>query len=86
MYKHIGLNLAVSQSLVFSYVPFFTWNETIEYTGQTIKDLPTADGNLKFPIFGCGYKQIFVELLTFKFFRNRKSKLQNSSEKQAYCD
>ena len=65
MYKHIGLNLAVSQSLVFSYVPFFTWNETIEYAGQTIKDLPTADGNLKFPIFGCGYKQIFVELLSF---------------------
>ena len=29
---------------------------------------------------------IFLELLSFSFFRNRKSRLQNSSEKQTNCD
>ena len=58
----------------------------------------TADGNFEFLILGCGYKlindskniqienKIFVELLGFSFFRNRKSILQNSSEKQANYD
>ena len=30
--------------------------------------------------------EIFLELLSFSFFRNRKSRLQNSSEKQTDCD
>ena len=53
---------------------------------------------LNFLSKGCGYKlindsknikiwnEIFLELLSFSFFRNRKSRLQNSSEKQTDCD
>ena len=53
---------------------------------------------LNFLSEGCGYKlindsknikilnEIFLELLSFPFFRNRKSRLQNSSEKQTNCD